>query len=181
MDYLEPLVLILQMLYVYRLLIVAFLAKWIKNTSRGAEALGNRLCKSPALKAGGDVFCTVSLSGWLGPACCAPKSPRGPNRAPARPWGVDLEAPEATRLRDALHESCGWCHGASWSQGTRVPWGQGTLLRWDRRTAAAAPTALPGSRGPLHAQALVLCRFGRAEAEPQPGRRAGGEVLEDAL
>lgn len=35
MDYLELLVLILQMLYVYRLLIVAFPAKWMKNTSRG--------------------------------------------------------------------------------------------------------------------------------------------------
>lgn len=35
MDYLEPLVLILQMLYVCRLLIVAFLAKRIKNTSYG--------------------------------------------------------------------------------------------------------------------------------------------------
>lgn len=35
MDYLEPLVLILQMLYVCRLLIAAFLAKWIKDVSCG--------------------------------------------------------------------------------------------------------------------------------------------------
>lgn len=35
MDYLEPLVLILQMLHVCRLLIVEFLAKWIKNMSCG--------------------------------------------------------------------------------------------------------------------------------------------------
>lgn len=34
-DYLEPLVLILQMLYVCRLLIVVFLAKRIKNMSCG--------------------------------------------------------------------------------------------------------------------------------------------------
>lgn len=65
--YLEHLVLTLQMLHVCRLLIVEFLGKWIKKyVLWGLKALGNNLCKSSNLKAGGNKFSAVCLMAMVG-------------------------------------------------------------------------------------------------------------------
>jgi len=85
--------------------------------------LGNNLCKSSGLKAGGEEFSAVCLSGWRRPAWCGPRSPKGQSHATG--WALagcakDLGAPRARadKERWALQELplllTHPCHPESW-------------------------------------------------------------------
>lgn len=107
----------------------------------GLKALGNNLCKSCSLKAGGDAFSAVSLSGWCRPAWCGPKSPRGTRACnqlgPGRVcqglgrYQTDKEQCASQEMPLLAHP----CRQESWSQGTtapcspRLPWDEGRSFR----------------------------------------------------
>lgn len=134
--------------------------------SWGWEALGNNLCKSSSLKAGGEEFPAVSLSGWRRPARCGPKSPKGQKRAPGWALGGGTRGSGGTRARRGEERRASrelplltqHCRRESRSRGTTVP--SGPRLPWGGGGSRGG-TGGRGARGHVCRSAGSRCWRGR--------------------